>query len=577
MLTDFHSVDEAFKRLRPFPGLWDEDSFHLGCIPKIFSWKLLGPACSYLKLVYDMLQFISDSDDSLAKAFDKFTMTFLENRCPKWSIRDQQAISKSSEIFSSVTDPRQRARLVKNALTADGVILTLRTFFRDKRFIESIALLKRILPRKSKKGHRRSLRSIALQCFEPTSGDQYLEVGEGQYTRVHLPPGEQFANAFLQLCAHGIRACLLKESVAQSMKNASIKGLAKLARNLGFKSASIEAETNRIELSHFKSPENYEASVAPLDADVDYQVALLHRTQSTSEAPQFSSDVQQTILQCDPRHVFLPQLQQDPSGGPGKYASAFCLLYYTFLAFFRDEMDVRVQPSSPALLQLVDAWRSNSFSSEYSRVDEVTSPSLSSAEEDSSRSHSSVEGDSSLGHTYREELRQLEYRTFDAQSSSMYSDSVPASPDPIDLYMVVKNVTRQYMRAEGRVVFIKFPEVVIKVTRLEWDAIREIVERIENGTFARQNVSRRQMYGVVYRDRLLALDISTLKDRQANNSRLDDSDFRHVIFVVDQDSLAVEHFFSGRSFRECCENWKAPKRSSEEFEDGRARKRQRLN
>jgi len=518
-------VFDAFDKLRKFRGLWSE--FLIGDIPQILSWKCPNPVCSYLGVIYSIFETITGQDSSLVDAIDLTVVKFLRSRCPRFSYNDQQEIQQAvqcGKIFSALENAK-RNKVIENILGLNGVILTFATFFNHSRYLKAMACMsKAILPEPRQSERSGSIRSLLSLYFQSSNSDLYVEASEGHFDTVQLASERRFACAYLQLCIHAIRYYLERQNNVKILEKACIVRFVELARKIGFDSPNmmVIGTDNRPEKQLVSVKEEFEVAIAPQSTGSENHVALLQKKVPRSEEPQFSTDVPPDKI-CNGRYIFLPTFQRGPHGPTQRYASTYCLLYYAVLAFFHEDI---VAISGISATEIPQRLGSNDEAS--------TSPRITldiETRHDIPRETSSV-------------YSVPESFTFDVtsppQSYHRTSDSVVG---------LIRGITRPYASSD-HLAFLKLETLEMKVVSLNWNEIAQVVTGIDQGSFARRSIDRGQVYGIVLNDRLLAFPIRSL---QSQLGVTDGSDFRHVVFIVDRDSVAERTLFSGRTFQECCQ------------------------
>ena len=299
---------------------------------------------------------------------------------------------------------------------------------------------------------------------------------------------------------------------------------------------------NLMQCGLFRSVAEFKTVVAPVTCQTESEetlLALFHKTPSICGAPSFSDDdsAPRTSFQCDPNHVFLPTLQRGHQGTAGRFATAYCLLYNAIFAFFGKD------------LRIVAGLGVAEISHNLRRHEEQA-PSLNLLQREPRR-NTSLDGElvspSGLFVDSREEQDFAVHR----EVSSLYSQSPLLSPvmSPTNDVERIRTITRKFASSND-VAFIKLETIEMKVASPTWKEISKVVIDIECGTFAGRSIRRPQIYGVVVNNHLRALHIRSL---QFQHNTIETSDFRHVIFIADRNSVAESILFSSRIFNECCE------------------------
>lgn len=522
-------VATRFDKLRKFPGLFrGKRAFVLGSLRHILSWKCPNEMCSYLDQVLENCEIIAGENP---EALDPFTINFLQSRCPKHSYNDQEEISQAMHekvIFATVTDHARRSSILQNTLNLQGVILTLATFFRDCRYLKAVAhLCKPILPEFKRKDSS-SIRSVLSRFFRQND-EQYVEICEGRGESVRLSPDSRFSCAYLQLCIHAIRSHSGKQTVAVLEEACSVR-FVELAKRVGFdtpKMRTIEAQNRDEQRLVTVQEDEYAIAIARQNGEADSHVALLQRREVISD-PQFSTEVQKRE-RCDPKYIFLRIFQCGTNGSPGRYASAYCLLYYVVMAFWRNDLAMLVDLSG------VETSQDPAFENITQHYEDALQ-----LYEDL------VDYDNDV---FTDANHDTIVHLASSISPSLYPQSAIFSPSQASHQSIelLRRIIATSMRPDDAI-FVKLETLFVKVVPRTWIGISETVAQIENGTLP--PISPPQLYGVVQDNRFRSFSIITLRE---GLGLIEKSDFTNVIFMVDHNSEAQRIVRDGRPFHEICE------------------------
>jgi len=521
-------VAKRFDKLRKYRGLWrGKRAFVLGRLRHILSWKCPNEICSYLDQVFDIWENIAGEDP---EAVDSCTVNFLQSRCLKFSSADREETTQAfheKKIFTLVTDDAKRNRIMENTLRFEGVILTLATFFKDSGYLKAIAYLcKPILPKFERKDSS-SIR-MSLNCFFGQGDDeQYVEVCEGRGESIRLPSDRRFSCAYLQLCFHAIRSYSEKQAVA-ILEEACLIRFVELARRIGFdtpKMRKVEAENRDERRLLTVQEEEYAIAIARQNRKLDNRVALLQRRQVISD-PQFGTEMEKRE-RCNPNYIFLRTFQRGAQGPSGPYASSYCLLYYTVMAFWRGDFATLASVNDDLHENITQQY------DDYLRL--FDDP----ADDNGNNSNGNAFADDNYGLSFQPGV----------VSPSLYPQSAihPSPPQTSHWAELLRGLIAA-SAGPNEVTFIKLETLATRVVPRTWSAIAAAVASFENGSDP--FMGQHQVYGVVQGDRFVSFGIRALQD---DFSLIEASDFTHLIFLVDRDSQMLRVVTSGRSFRECCE------------------------
>ncbi|KFY66254.1 hypothetical protein V496_02131 [Pseudogymnoascus sp. VKM F-4515 (FW-2607)] len=240
----------ALCALRPFMGLWK--SFRKGLLHRIKNLKCDDELIHSLEHIRSIWTTIVGGDLTLMCKIDPETVELMETRAPKISTEDREFIIhnfQNGAIFAGVPDRSTRRRLLRNALSVDGMIPSIKTFHEDTIYMEFSLQAIKILIDSMKSQVRETLRDMWRGSGKIHLVLEY-EDGVTKETDVQMDQESLFQTSYLQLWMFAMRNFpkLTYLSSKRNRKNkVAIHGpdphflfaFASTAKALGFESSSI--------------------------------------------------------------------------------------------------------------------------------------------------------------------------------------------------------------------------------------------------------------------------------------------------------------------------------------------------
>lgn len=324
---------------------------------------------------------ITSDVPSVAELIDSHTVHQLHGRVPKYSTQDQDAIRslfETGEAFPKVIDSSLRAKLLRNVLSLDTMILSFKTFFEDAKCLEQIALGLREL---SKPGRSDSLEK-SFRKIHSGSGQISIQVAEDDFREVSVSPNAAARLGYLQLCLCLIRnfpQTSLEPSViskrapkrqkrvprsASSKANADLPHtLAGLASRIGFDSPQIrkylkddtDTKALRACLYTIRPREQFAVDHGKLEAAVErmkQELGIFKPKPTTVQLPEFATEAtgepvnlrygmpSEASQAIDRQHLYLPTLYTHREHQTRREITSFGAKKFMFSNFFGYDIDL---------------------------------------------------------------------------------------------------------------------------------------------------------------------------------------------------------------------------------------------
>ncbi|KAK3061229.1 hypothetical protein LTS18_006731, partial [Coniosporium uncinatum] len=565
------SIVGCLDELVQFPGLWN--SFQLGSFPTILSLRCPEEVCNYLRTVNEVWHTITIRSASLATSLDYTTVERLQSLCPGLSSQDRDLVENLMEdrvIFPHEERMETRDETTRAILTVPTLIVTLRTFFDDVKYLQPAVLsLKRLFPSANHLSLREAVRKSYVAAHAD-HGQVYMENAENVGQRLSLPYEKHVDSGYLQLLLYIWRhfpemtSVDTKKSRASRQTNNAYRAgvrrdgeyhcrwinLAKLAPTLGFDNEEIrrlkardpDIEVIRRNLLHLRPKHLFEIEPHSFDLEVNRQLEALasfSRRRIYLNYPEINTDhggpppsarcgkPDQTSQDLDRCYMFLQNVTRREDHPLRKSITSFAVKRLIIHAFMGELANIPVDDDDP-YDSIYSCYRQIEYEPECQ--DSRTDP-------------------TSL--TSRKK-RKLSPTTDDVECTPTrpgmvfpsLTDDIVEAPQTIHIVTTcVRQMVSKYL-AERIVTFAKLDaDWTVKerdiyattstCTVEDMQAIAATIdERVKSGSYRVM-----QSFGILVRGRMKAIDFRTITP-----DALKTSDIPGVVFFVDSDVLGSQFY-----------------------------------
>ncbi|OAL56159.1 hypothetical protein IQ07DRAFT_482775, partial [Pyrenochaeta sp. DS3sAY3a] len=354
---------DCFDKLEPFRALWA--GFQLGSFPPILSWRCSQEMENYLHQIHSILSQITGDTSVL---YDEVTLDMLQGLAPRWSSRDRahiESLFTNHHVFPQVREPVIRQKLLASALAVDGMILTLKTFFKHIKVLEPIMLrLRELFPRGDLFPLRKnfeplmrrhpSIRDILLQNYNKVSGSQPTMslIQSSEHKELYVELSNPALCSYWQLCLFVLRhnrqdwRSRKEDNVnKQTGRQSLLIRLGHFASRLGFESELIrELSKQDADLSAVRDNMLLErpSALFSVHAEKFEEEALLRKSghiifepRQSCQTPSMTTEYEGAELQAFPATgLYLPDIWAALSQQGGHALSQYGKLVMILTAFF---------------------------------------------------------------------------------------------------------------------------------------------------------------------------------------------------------------------------------------------------